>query len=335
MAQGYGSYNQFGQYGQLPGQAQQHTQRFGTERQQYPQGTFQPPAGNGSSGAANTSDLSQPPPTGGTAPASSTPPTDSQPATTSAPAPPPVTSGAAGQQAPADQAQPTGQLQASQGQYPQGTFPGTTSLYGGSLGQNSTGPVNMILGQQGAAGAWDGGYNPFYAPPQQTSAPINAPAPASTPVAASVPAQQAPVSTPQPSALPATPAYQGAPTASAPASSSGLTDYWGRPITGAGAQLNSGTADWNNRQQMFTGNNQGYASSGYWGNDAQVAAQQAERAQANSIPLGVLGASFGAGGADYGGAQNAQNSMSGLNGARNWADPSVANFGVFPPGTFR
>jgi hypothetical protein len=146
--QGYGSYNQFGQYGQLPGQAQQGRypsfgggQGYGYgygQRQQYPQGTFQQPQGT------NTSDLSTTPPTGDKAPSAA--PTASAPPTPT-PSPPPAP-GAAGQQAPADN-----------NQYPPGTF------QSGGLGQSSTGPVNMAMGQYGAPGAWDGGYNATPAPP--------------------------------------------------------------------------------------------------------------------------------------------------------------------------
>lgn len=79
---------------------------------------------------------------------------------------------------------------------------------------------------------------------------------------------------------------------------------------------------WNDQQQQFTANNPLYGGAsggtGYWGNAAQVGAQQAEGAQANSIPTGVLGTSFGRGGADYGGTQTAQNMATGNNGATNW-----------------
>ena len=125
----------------------------------------------------------------------------------------------------------------------------------------------------------------------------------------------------------------------------------GKPSAGP----NQATVDWNQKQQQFTNNNQGYAATGYLGNQAQVLSQLAGGAQSAGIPQGVLGPSFYSGGADYGGQQTAQNSMNGNNGATNWAgstygvdasNPSQlqhaqamlaaarAKLG-YPPGTFR
>lgn len=80
-------------------------------------------------------------------------------------------------------------------------------------------------------------------------------------------------------------------------------------------------------QQAFTAHNQDYGTTGYQGNPDQVASQVANHAQSNSIPLGVLGSSFYQGGSDYGGQQTDQNSMSGLNGARDWTN---SMYGVDP-----
>jgi len=319
MAQQQGSYNQFGQYGQVPGQPQQS--RFpsfgggqgGYRQQQYPTGTFQAPGlGGGQSSASagtNTSDLSTTPPTGDKAP-SATPGAQ----TTSTSAPPPVTSGAAGQQAPD-----------TNPQYPPGTF--QQQAPSGGLSQSSTGPVNMNLGAFGAPGAWDGGYNATFAPPP---APTPAPAPAPSaappaPQATTTPAvAPAPTAAPQSTGVP----YQTWDSNAGPVGPDGR--HVGAMVT---AYATPGTASYSANQQQFTTNNQGYGGSGYWGNAAQVAAQQAEHAQANSIPLGVLGTTFGIGGADYGGQQNAGNSLNGLNGARSWVG---STYGLpYPAGTFR
>ncbi len=343
MAQGYGQYNQFGGYGQIPGQADQtRFPRFGGGQgggQQYPQGTFQ--GQQGSQPQQNSSNLSQPPPTGSPNPPASSS-SSAQPPSQATPSPPPVSSGAAGQQAPDTQ-------------YPAGTFPastsGTTSLYGGSMGTNSTGPVNMMLGQFGAPGAWDGGYNPYFAPPAASAQT----GPAPTPVA--------PVSTSQPAATPPMPTggtwgdqahldyfrQYGA-------GNSGLSQEQVNALLGQSSQPSAATAAYNQAQQQFTQNNQGYAATGYLGNQAQVLSQLAGGAQSAGIPLGVLGPSFYQGGADYGGQQNAGNSMSGNNGATDWTgstygiNPATpeqmhnataalaaarARLGQYPTGTFR
>jgi len=88
------------------------------------------------------------------------------------------------------------------------------------------------------------------------------------------------------------------------------------------------TIAYNKAQQQFTANNQLYGATGYQGNANQVASQVAGGAQSAGIPMGVLGTSFYRGGADFGGQQNAGNSLNGNNGAVNWNDPSVANYGV-------
>lgn len=98
----------------------------------------------------------------------------------------------------------------------------------------------------------------------------------------------------------------------------------GKPTAGP----NAATIDWNQRQQQFGANNPLYGITGYQGNAQQVASQVAGGAQSAGIPMGVLGSSFYQGGADYGGQQNAGNSMNGNNGAVNWNDPTVANYGV-------
>jgi len=199
------------------------------------------------------------------------------------------------------------------------------AMYG--LGRNSTGPTNMNLGQRGAAGAWDGGYNateqmptpPSYSPPpahHQTQVPPQSTAPVSAP----------PVATP---AVPAAPPPM--PTGGTwgdqahldyfrqyGAGNSGLSQEQVDTLLGGHSAPSQSTQDWNKTQQQFTQNNQGYAGSGYWGNADQVAAQRAGERQSAGIPTGVLDASFDKGGSNYGGQQTAGNTMSGQNGAMNW-----------------
>ena len=209
--------------------------------------------------------------------------------------------------------------------------PGMSAMYGPGGSSASTGPVGLELGEFGAPGAWDGGYNAHAAAPvlgpQSTFSPRDY-------QAAGPAGQTAGLVTPAAPTLPPPMPTGGSWGDQAHldyfrqygAGNSGLSQEQvdaliGKPSAGP----SQATVDWNQRQQDFTKNNQGYADTGYMGNADQVMSQRAGGAQAAGIPTGVLDSSFYRGGSNYGGQQNAGNTMSDLNGERDWTG---STFGV-------
>lgn len=171
--------------------------------------------------------------------------------------------------------------------------------------------------------------SPAVASPSAVSAaPLPAPPPpvTATPVAGTVASAPVPLSAPAPAGANG---YSQATIDKAKSDAArGVFDYSsvlpGQPPPWmAGGQ----TAALNAAQQQFTANNGLYGITGYLGNDQQVASQVAGGAQANSIPLGVLGSTFSRGGSDSGGQQTSENSLSGNNGATDWTG---STYGVSP-----
>lgn len=306
MAQGQYGQNQFGGYGQLPGQFQGGrfggggggmSQAGGNSGSQYPAGTFPSNTGNPSPSATPSTS------SGTTAPAapSTSTSTASSPTTTATPS---TTAEqlAAAQTNPQPGAwenglNPSSGLNAS-GQPNAPASTGYASFQGGGrqLGTQGQGAAGQMQSQQYPAGT-------FASPP--ASAPATTPA--SAPTMTGNTAQTN-------SGLAAETSSTGVdPTPGADNSFAAVVARL--QANNAASAPGAATAAYNAKQQAFTAANSGYGSTGYMGDPTQVAAQVAGGAQSSSIPQGVLDPSFYVGGANYGGGQ--QLGANGIVGAQN------------------